>query len=233
MDETRGGAFTRRYFLWSGAAALALPACGRAAIPYDATPQPMALASGFPQMPTGGEGVTPCGSFRPPSVIPHVGRIAPASEPGQPIEIEGVVWRGDRQTLASDIVIFAYHTDTHGLYNHPNSPFNPRLYGWIRTDAQGRYKFRTIKPAPYPQLDTPAHIHVSLFGPGIPEYWVDDYWFAGDPLITPSQRSHLTGRGGGGETLHLVRGSDGVSRARRDFVLQHVRVNGGCRLLKA
>jgi protocatechuate 3,4-dioxygenase beta subunit len=233
MGETREGDLARRHFLGSAAAMIALPACGRAAVPYDPTPQAMALASGFPQMPTGGEGVTPCGSFRPPKVIGSVGRIAPASEPGEPIEIEGFVWQADRRTPAPDVVIFAYHTDAHGLYNHPNSPFNPRLYGWIKTDPQGRYRFRSIKPAPYPQLDTPAHIHVSLFGDGVPEYWVDDYWFAGDPLITPQQRAHLTGRGGGGETLHLIRGSDGVSRARRDFVLQHVPVSGGCRLLKA
>jgi protocatechuate 3,4-dioxygenase beta subunit len=192
--------------------------------------QPLARTSGFPQMPTGFHGVTPCGSYRPPADITSFGRIAPANEPGEPLEISGVVHHEDRRAPAEDIVIFAYHTDAQGHYNAPNSPFRPRLHGWVKTDAQGRYSFRTIKPAPYPELSTPAHIHVSLFAKNLSEYWVDDYWFAGDPLITPHQISLLTGRGGGGETIALARGADGVLRGRRDFVLQHVSASGGCRL---
>jgi protocatechuate 3,4-dioxygenase beta subunit len=80
-------------------------------------------------------------------------------------------------------------------------------------------------------LNTPAHIHVSLFARDLPEYWVDDYGFAGDPLITPEQLRLLTERGGGGETLRLEQGPDGVLRGRRDFVLEHVAASGGCRVL--
>lgn len=195
--------------------------------------QPLARASGFPQMPTGFTGVTPCGSLAPPALIASFGRIASAAEPGAPLEIAGVVYLHDRRTPVPGITIFAYHTDARGHYNTPNSPFRPRLYGWVKSDARGRYAFRTIKPAPYPQLDTPAHIHVSLFGPGLPEYWVDDFWFAGDPLIDAHQRSLLTGRGGGGETLMLTRSADGVLRGRRDFALERVAASGGCRLLDA
>jgi protocatechuate 3,4-dioxygenase beta subunit len=223
---------TRRGLLPLSAAAFLLPlGAPRAAEPPDA--QPLARASHFPQMATGGTGVTPCGSLAPPADIASFGRIAPAGEPGQPLEITGTVYRPDRRTPAPDIVLFAYHTDQHGNYNTPNSPFRPRLYSWIRTDAQGRYGFRTIKPAPYPDHSTPAHIHVSLFGKDVPEYWVDDYWFAGDPLITERQRASLTGRGGGGETLTLEPGAGGLLRGRRDFVLQTVRVAGGCQLLHA
>jgi protocatechuate 3,4-dioxygenase beta subunit len=223
---------TRRGLLPLSAAALLLPlAPPRAAEPPDA--QPLARASHFPQMATGGTGVTPCGSLAPPAHIASFGRVAPPSKPGQPLEITGTIYQQDRRTPAPDIVLFAYHTDQHGNYNTPNSPFRPRLYGWIRTDAQGRYGFRTIKPAPYPDHSTPAHIHVSLFGKDVPEYWVDDYWFAGDPLITAKERAGLTGRGGGGETLALEPGADGALHGRRDFVLQTVRAAGGCQLLHA
>jgi len=220
--------FTRRSLAPLTLAALAAPAFAR-----DDTPQPLALASGFPQMPTGGTGVTPCGSANPPAVIPSFGRIAPESEPGEPIEVSGVVYRPDRRTPAAGICLFAYHTDAQGDYNHPNSPFKPRLYAWVRTDAQGRYGFRTIKPGPYPAHDTPRHIHVSVFGPDLPEYWLDDYWFAGDLLITPSERAKLTGRGGGGETLRMEPGTGGVLHGHRDIVLQHVAVSGNCRVLRA
>ncbi|HEY3950574.1 hypothetical protein [Phenylobacterium sp.] len=228
---TEPAPLTRRTLLPASAATLlGLLATSRAGADEDV--QPMALASHFPQMPTGGHGVTPCGSYAPPAQIPSFGRIAPGDEPGEALEITGVVYATDRKTPAPDIVVFAYHTDRRGLYNTPNSPFRPRLFGWVKSDAQGRYGFRTIKPAPYPQLDTPAHIHASLFSPSVPEYWIDDYWFAGDPLITPHQRSLLTGRGGGGETLSLVRGADGVLRGRRNLMLGKVKISGGCRLFK-
>jgi protocatechuate 3,4-dioxygenase beta subunit len=192
----------------------------------------LARRSGFPQMPTGYVGVTPCGSLTAPAAVSSDSRIAPENEPGEPLMIDGTVYREDRRTPASGITILAYHTDKSGHYNSPNSPYNPRLFGWARTDDSGRYRFRTIKPAPYPELGTPAHIHVSLYGPGYPEYWVDDYWFAGDSLITPHQRSLLTGRGGGGETLVLSPEAQGVLHGTRDFVLQRVAVSGNCQMLK-
>lgn len=182
-------------------------------------------------MPTGGNGVTPCGSYAPPATIASFGRIASAAEPGESLEISGTIFSAGSTAPAPGIVVFAYHTDARGHYNQPNSPFNPRLYGWVKSDSQGRYGFRTIKPAPYPDLSTPAHIHVSLFSKDIPEYWLDDYWFSGDSLITPAQRALLTGRGGGGETLALGRDKEGVLHGKRDFVLEQVKVSGNCELL--
>ena len=218
-------ALSRRLFVGAG---IALPA---AAAWAQVDIQPLARVSHFPQMPSGGVGVTACGSFNPPANIPSFGRIASISEPGEQIEISGTVYRPDRSTPAADITIFAYHTDINGHYNSPNNPFNPRIYGWVKTGSDGRYGFRTIKPAPYADHSTPSHIHADLFGPDVPEYWVDDYWFEGDPLITPRQLAILTGRGGGGETVRLEKGADGVLRGTRDFVLQHVAVAGDCKLI--
>ena len=229
MRENQSASASRRWLLRSGVAMMVSMAARGAKAGVDV--QPLARSSGFPQMPTGFTGVTPCGSYAPPAAIANVGRVAAAEESGEALEISGRIYRADRVPVP-DVVVFAYHTDAHGHYNQPNSPFKPRLYGWVKSDSQGRYGFRTIKPAPYPDLSTPAHIHVSLFSRDIPEYWVDDYWFSGDPLITPQQRATLTGRGGGGETLTLTRDGDGVLHGKRDFVLEHVRVSGNCELLK-
>jgi protocatechuate 3,4-dioxygenase beta subunit len=222
--------FLSRRSVCLGAGAVA---SGMISVPLQAAVEipSLARASHFPQMPTGFVGVTPCGSLHPPGDIASSGRIASAGEPGQPIEVSGTVFKPDRVTPAADIVIFAYHTDNAGHYNTPNSPFNPRIYGWVRTDQDGRYRLRTIKPGPYPDLSTPAHIHVSLFGPGYPEYWVDDYWFEGDPRIDREQMALLTGRGGGGEIMRMTPGAGGVMQGSRNFVLEHVKVSGGCRLL--
>jgi protocatechuate 3,4-dioxygenase beta subunit len=59
----------------------------------------------------------------------------------------------------------------------PGGRWLPRV-GATRTDAQGRYRFRTIRPAPYPGR-TP-HIHVKLRHPTWGE-WTSQWFVAGDP----------------------------------------------------
>jgi protocatechuate 3,4-dioxygenase beta subunit len=78
------------------------------------------------------------------------------------------------------MVLFLYHTDASGFYNHPNSPLNPRLYGWVRTESTGHYEFESIRPAAYPSHTEPAHIHVHVFGPNRPEWFTDEFRFADD-----------------------------------------------------
>jgi protocatechuate 3,4-dioxygenase beta subunit len=44
--------------------------------------------------------------------------------------------------------MYAYHTDAHGIYNEQKSlQVAPRLQGWLKTDADGRYEYRSIRPA--------------------------------------------------------------------------------------
>lgn len=221
--------FSRRSFVEHAMSLCVVPAWAMARAGPDV--QPLARISRYPQMPTGGVGVTPCGSLAPPAIVPAFGRVAATDEPGEVLHITGTIYNPDAVTPARDIVLFLYHTDQQGHYNQPNSPFNPRIYGWVRSDANGRYGFVTIKPAPYPELNTPAHIHVNIFGPGYPEYWVDDYWFEGDPLITPQQLRTLTGRGGFQNIIKLTRDGDGALHGTRNFTLQHGFSAGSCRLL--
>ncbi|MTD52467.1 dioxygenase family protein [Amycolatopsis pithecellobii] len=68
-------------------------------------------------------------------------------------------------------------------------PLDPNFTGAGRTltDADGRYRFRTIRPGAYPAkkrgLYRPAHIHFSLFGPDVQSRIVTQCYFEGDPLI--------------------------------------------------
>ena len=52
-------------------------------------------------------------------------------------------------------------------------------YGQSLTDAAGGYRFRTIRPVPYPGR-TP-HIHFAVSGPGLPRFTTQMY-VAGEPL---------------------------------------------------
>ena len=72
---------------------------------------------------------------------------------------------------------------------HP-APLDPNFSGAGRvvTDAEGRYRFTSIKPGAYPWRNhpnawRPAHIHFSLFGPSFLTRLVTQMYFPGDPLF--------------------------------------------------
>lgn len=122
-----------------------------------------------------------------PEKIGPVGRIAPASEPGTPMVIRGRVFGTDGVTAMPNVLVFAYQTDAGGLY-HERGRDGWRLKGWVRTDDEGRFEFRTIRPGSYPSGRTPAHVHLILEGPGVPRQWADGLQFADDPLLPEAER---------------------------------------------
>ena len=81
-----------------------------------------------------------------------------------------------------------------GRYRHKKdgylAPLDPNFGGVGRclSDDEGWYRFRTIKPGPYPWPNDinswrPAHIHVSVMGPSISTRLITQMYFEGDPLI--------------------------------------------------
>lgn len=70
------------------------------------------------------------------------------------------------------------------------NPQDPNFVGWGRckTDEEGRYAFRTLKPAAYPggvgELYRPSHIHMSIFGPDLRSRVITQCYFEGDPLVS-------------------------------------------------
>ncbi|HEV2853325.1 MAG TPA: intradiol ring-cleavage dioxygenase [Thermoanaerobaculia bacterium] len=148
--------------------------------------------------------------------------VAGKEEPGEPLEMRGVIYQRDGRTPAPGVILYVYHTDAKGYYSpapgQTRGRRNGHLRGWMKTDARGRYEFRTIRPAPYPSRDNPAHIHVVVKEPGKNEYYLDEYVFADDPLLTPERRSKLENRGGSG-IVALSRNQDGVWTGRRDLIL--------------
>ena len=149
--------------------------------------------------------------------------IASAAEPGERMEISGIIYQADGRTPAPNVILYVYHTDAKGLYSPaPNEAGAARrhghLRGWMKTNQRGEYKFTSIRPAPYPNSRGPAHIHPIVKEPDKNEYWIDEYLFDDDPAVTREPRPRVENRGGSG-IIHLTRNSDGTWIGRRDIVL--------------
>lgn len=147
--------------------------------------------------------------------------IVADKEPGEPLIITGTIYAPDGRTALEGINLFVYQTDATGVYTTSGGDNrNTRIHGAMRTNADGRYEFRTIKPGSYPGSRNPAHIHAYVSGPGYPEYWIDEYHFADDPFVTDEDRRKFGGKGNFSSVLTLTRGSDGVLRAVRDIRIE-------------
>ena len=141
----------------------------------------------------------------PASLSPET-RIAPLDEPGGPLLISGVIYQKDGKTPASDVILYVYHTNNNGTYARGASQRDGKrhghLRGWMKTNAQGEYKFRTIRPAAYPSRKAPQHIHPLIKEPYTSPYWIDEYLFDDDSLLTTDERARQQRRGGPG-IIHL------------------------------
>lgn len=167
-----------------------------------------------------GPGSMPCSSCIAPQNISWQTTVASRDEKGEPLIMSGTIYQSDGVTPAEGIVLFVYHTDSTGYYNKDDDPYDPRLRGYMKTGKDGKYEFKTIKPAPYPKRTTPAHIHAQIYSSQIPEYSIDEYWFEGDPFITSEEKAKLlTERGGFNSIIKLTRDKDGVLHGVRNIKL--------------
>lgn len=169
---------------------------------------------------TNGFGSMPCSKcIAPPSMTSQI-TITNEREPGEQLLMSGTIFLPDGKSPAVGVVLYVYHTDTTGYYGNDDDPYNPRLRGWMKTGADGKYSFRTIKPAPYPHRTTPAHIHAQIYTDKIAEYAIDEYWFEGDRFINEEQKKLLlTGRGGPGSIVKLTRDKTGLLQGVRNIRL--------------
>ncbi len=101
---------------------------------------------------------------------------------GTPLSLSGRVLSVDGKPLAGSTVEI-WQTDDKGKYRHPDDdgegPARRGFQGFGRTltDADGRYRFRTIKPVLY--SGRPPHVHFRVVASGRKEL-VTQMYFAGD-----------------------------------------------------
>ena len=117
----------------------------------------------------------------------------PGEAVGQRIHVAGRVL-DEAARPVPDTCIEIWQANAAGRYIHRrdvwDAPLDPNFTGAGRvvTDAQGRYRFTTVRPGAYPWGNhhnawRPAHIHLSLLGPAFATRLVTQMYFPDDPLI--------------------------------------------------
>lgn len=160
-----------------------------------------------------------------------------ADEPGDAVAISGMVRDSAGRPIAGAHVTI-FQTDAKGFYSpldeaskrmdEPNS----RIFGFLRTSAEGQYEFRTVRPGGYPfplkgrtgdRALVPAHIHFAVEAPGFIAHTCDTGYtcqivFADDPRMTPHWQKWA--RDLHFPVLTLKRNATGILKATYDITLR-------------
>lgn len=132
-----------------------------------------------------------------PADAPSRGNLAGAGEPGTRLTVSGRVLGENGQAIAG-ASIYVYQTDAKGEYvpGSNGGSDRPRLLAYLRSDAQGRYSYATIRPGSYPNTRNPGHVHYEVSAQGA-ESRVYEIVFEGDPLIPQAFRDQARAPFGG------------------------------------
>ena len=131
-----------------------------------------------------------------PALFPEIGDLtkqAAGAPLGERIIVAGRVPDEDGRPIPATMIEiwqanaagrYAHPRDTHDAPADPNFPGEGRIF----TDAEGNYRFVSIKPGAYPWRNhhnawRPIHIHLSLFGEGFAQRLITQMYFPGDPLL--------------------------------------------------
>ena len=151
---------------------------------------------------------------------------------GERIVIDGRVTDGDGAPVA-DACLELWQANAAGRYAHPDDtrtdkPLDPRFrgFGRVSTDADGGFRFTTVRPGPVPgrgnALQAP-HIAVALFARGLLKPLYTRIYFAGetandaDPVLLSVEDPARRG------TLIATRRDGSPPTYRFDIVMQGAR----------
>ncbi len=172
-----------------------------------------------------------------PIVRPHEASVDLTRVPGRSdlatgiaTEIVGTVRTARGDAVASAILLL-WQANAAGRYSHPRdtreeAPLDPAFlgHGMLRTDRQGSFRIRTVRPGAYPDssigMRTP-HIHYEIIGEDA--RLVTQMYFPGEPLNDQDallRRSRAQGHNVAALIARpLPGGEPGVARFSWDIVL--------------
>ena len=138
------------------------------------------------------------------------------------IKITGTVFQKDGKTPAGNVLLYVYHVDRNGIYQPSDEPIgwekrHGQYRGWLRTGNNGKFAFYTFRPAPYPGMQEPGHIHIYVKEPNTIPYYIDSYLFESDPTLAGEIKESEKNRGGPG--IVRLEMKNGIWTANRDIIL--------------
>jgi protocatechuate 3,4-dioxygenase beta subunit len=161
-----------------------------------------------------------------PETLSSVMTIADATEPGDRLIITGTIFKRDGKTPYPHLVLYAYQTDATGRYTKNGTEtgvqkWHGRLHGWCKTDKNGRYEIRSIRPARYPDNSMPAHIHAAVKPDGGQPFYITDFVFRDDSLVNQKYLASLFTNTGGTGVVTVVKDAKGVWIGERNVTLKN------------
>ncbi|PKU24157.1 protocatechuate 3,4-dioxygenase subunit alpha [Telmatospirillum siberiense] len=144
--------------------------------------------------------------------------IAPPGMAGRRVRISGRIIDGEG-ALVPDAMLEIWQADHRGRFAHPEDArageVEPgfRGFGRVPTDAEGAFRFQTIKPGRVPGPGggwQAPHLLVSIFARGLLKHLVSRLYFPDEPdnasdpilaLVDPERRDTLIARAAGDELL--------------------------------
>ena len=144
------------------------------------------------------------------------------NETNPKLKITGTVYELDGKTPAENVILYIYHTSRDGIYEASKNPIgwerrHGKFRGWLKTDASGKFAFYTFRPAPYPEVQEPEHIHIYVEEANKIPYYIDSYIFMDDPTLKEDDIKSQKNRGGSG--LIMLKEQNGILSGHRDIIL--------------
>jgi protocatechuate 3,4-dioxygenase beta subunit len=123
-------------------------------------------------------------------------------EPGVQTSVKGKLVSANKTPLANTLV-YVYQTDHRGWYadDKPHVEQNEgdrghaRLFGYLKTNAQGEFELHTIRPASYPNSTLPQHIHFEAFSNNGSALIITELLFDDDPMLVGELRERFLREG--------------------------------------
>ena len=168
-----------------------------------------------------------CSFIHMPSAINNIMNIAADKEPGDKMIIKGTIFKQDGKTPYQGVILYAYQTDNNGYYSKSGKEkgaqkWHGRLHGWCKTDQNGKYEIRSIRPAPYPNNRIPAHIHMVIKEPlNNKTYYISDIVFKDDKMVNDLYLRSISSKQGGSGVVDLKKSNQGIWRGERNIVLKN------------
>jgi len=156
-------------------------------------------------------------------VLSAVDTLPDFNSKGPKLKVTGTIFQPDGKTPAENVILYIYHTNQNGIYpaKSDEKEWGRRhgyLRGWIRTGTDGKYTFYTLKPGIYPSRNAPAHVHATILEPDGKYYWIEEYLFEDDLLISEDDKNKKLPRGGSSGILTLTEEKN-LLVGKRDIIL--------------